>query len=181
MCDSLRQHVLANLSDLPVHYNSFVLHVIEDYQRLKTEKKDLERKLQGEERCHHADCDESHQAALTWPTVDGPRPPADANSRFIVPIDHGDGQNSEKKRNFAGKLLSLLSRIDTGYSRKWSRNVQSQTIEGSSTCESNYEYLGIMLTKLAPGHHESQRPSSQLSWHNGVVAASQLNDHSRPH
>ena len=133
-----------------MQYNSFVLHVIEDYQRLKTEKKDLERKLQGEERCHHADFDESHQAALTWPTVDGPRPPADVNSRFLVPIDHGDGQNLEKKRNLAGKLLSLLSRIDTGYSKKWSRNVQSQTIEGSSTCESNYEYLGIMLTKLAP-------------------------------
>lgn len=137
--------------------------------------------MQGEERCHNADFDESHQAALTWPTVDGPRPPADANSRFLVPIDHGDGQNSEKKRNSTGKPLSLLSRIDTGYSRKWSRNVQSQTIEGSSTCESNYEYLGIILTKSAPGHHESQRPSSQLSWHNGVVAASQLNDHSKPH
>ena len=117
--DSLRQHVLANPSeDLPAQYNSFVLHAIEAYQRLKSEKKDLERKLQAEEQCHRADVDEFYQAALTWSTADGPRPPANANSRFLVPIDHGDGQNSEKKRNSAGKLLALLPRIDTGYSRK---------------------------------------------------------------
>ena len=173
--------MLANPSeDLPAQYNSFVLHVIEAYQLLKSEKKDVERKLQAEEQCHRADVDEFHQAALTWSTADSPRPPANANSLSLVPIDHGDGQNSEKKRNSAGKLLALLPRIDTGYSRKWSRNVQSQTIEGSSTSGSNYEYLGVMLTKLAPGHHESQRPSSQLSWHSGVVAASQLKDDSRP-
>ena len=86
-CNSLRQHVLANPSeDLPAQCNSFVLHAIEAYQRLKSEKKDLETKMQTEEQCDRADVDEFHQAALTWSTADGPRSPAIANSRFLFPL-----------------------------------------------------------------------------------------------
>ena len=182
MCTTLRQHLLANPSDdLPAQYNSFVLHVIEDYQRVKSEKNDLERNLQVEQRCHQNDVNEFHQVALTWSTPDATKPAKVVDSRFDVPTGHSDGQILERKQNSNGKLLALLPRIDTGYIRKRPSNVHSQRIKGSSTGESDNECLRDMLIKPAPSQHESHQRSSQLSWHGSAMAASKSNFDSRPH
>jgi hypothetical protein len=182
MCTTLRQHLLANPSDdLPAQLNSFVLHVIEDYQRVKSEKNDLERNLQAEKRCHQNDVNEFQQVALTWSTLDATKPADIADSRFNVSTGNGDGQILERKQSSNGKLLALLPRIDTGYMRKRPSNVHSQRIEGSSTGESDDKCLRGMLTKPGPSHHESRQRSSQLSWHGSAMAASKSNFDFRPH
>ncbi|KAL2048447.1 hypothetical protein N7G274_000359 [Stereocaulon virgatum] len=163
MCTTLRRHLLANPSDdLPAQYNSFVLHVIEDYQRVKSEKNDLGRNLQVEQQCHQNDVNEFQQV-VTWSKPDATKVAINADSRFNASTGHGDGQILESKQNPNGKPLALLPRVDTGYIRKRLGNVR---IEGSST---------------ALNHHASHQRSSQFSCHGSATAASESNFDSRPH
>ena len=139
MCETLRQHVLANpSSNLPAQYNSFVLHVIEAYESLKSEKMDLETKFQAEEQCHKADVREFHLAALIWSSADGIRAPIKSEPHPIIPTD---GEHLDQARSSGGNLLSLLPRIDTGHSKMWQRNLQSKALDGGFTGESLIEVL----------------------------------------
>ena len=136
MCTTLQQHVLNNPSiGLPAQYNTFVLHVLESYHKLKDDKKDLERKLQVEEERHRTDVDELNltiQSLLTTREASIPMTAVPGSS--IKARDMLAG-SPEKTRKSSSKLDSLLSKFDAGYSRKhkrYAKGLGTQTTQGDS-------------------------------------------------
>ena len=145
MCATLQQHVLNNPSTvLPAQYNSFVLHILESYDRLKHDKKELERKLQAEEERHRTDVDELNLTIQSLSTRSGP-----SISMTTVPgisVNAGDtfASSPGKTRKSSRKLDSLLSKFDTGYSRKHKRYVKglgSQIAQGDSISKQYANHL----------------------------------------
>ena len=132
MCTTLQRHVLNNPSnDLPAQYNSFLLHIMESYYRLKDDKKELERKLQAEEECHRADVDEFNLMIHSLLTTTEPNIPMTADLCFSNPTGDILPSPCEKTRKFNSKLDSLLSKFDTGYSRKPKRCAKGLGTQGS--------------------------------------------------
>ena len=129
MCATLQQHVLNNPSTgLPAQYNSFVLHILESYYRLKDDKGELERRLEAEEAHHRIVVDELNLTIQSLLATSEPSIPMTAVRDFSV--DAGDmlAGFPEKTRKSSGKLDSLLSKFDTGYSRKHKRNAMGQGV-----------------------------------------------------
>ena len=132
MCTTLQQHVLNNPStDLPAQYNSFVLHILESYYRLKDEKKELDRKLQAEEERRQTDAHEFNLMIQSLLTTGEPSIAMIAERRFPDPTGEMLASSSEKTRKSSSKLDSLLSKFDTGYSRKSKRCDKSPDTQGS--------------------------------------------------
>ncbi len=132
MCTTLQQHVLNNPSiDLPAQYNSFVLHILESYYRLKDDKKELERKLQAEEERRQTDAHEFNLMIQSLLTTSEPSIAMTAELRFPDPTGDVLASSSEKTRKSSSKLDSLLSKFDTGHSRKPKRCDKSLGTQGS--------------------------------------------------
>ena len=132
MCTTLRQHVLNNPStDLPAQYNSLVLHILESYYRLKDDKKELERKLQAEEESQQTDAHEFNLMTRSLFTTGEPSIAMTAELRCPGPTGDMLASSSEKTRKSNSKLDSLLSKFDTGYSRKPKRCDKSLGTQGS--------------------------------------------------
>ena len=132
MCTTLQQHVLNNPStDLPAQYNSFLLHILESYYRLKDDKKELERKLQAEEESHQSDAQEFNLLIQSLLTTSEPGRAMTAELRFANPTGNKLASSSEKTRKSSSKLDSLLSKFDTGYSRKPKRCDKDLSTQGS--------------------------------------------------
>ena len=132
MCTTLQQHVLNNPStDLPAQYNSFVLHILECYYRLKDDKKELERKLQAEEQRHQTDAREFDLMIQSLLTAEEPSIAMTAELRHPDPTGDMLASSSEKTRKSNSKLDSLLSKFDTGYSRKPKRCDKGLGTQGS--------------------------------------------------
>ena len=141
MCTTLQQHVLNNPStDLPAQYNSFVLHILESYYRLKDEKKELARKLQEEEERRQTDAYEFNLMIQSLSTTSEPLGMT-AERRFPDPTGDMLASSSEKMRKSSGKLDSLLSKFDTGYSRKSKRCDKSLGTGGSQGESMGKHYL----------------------------------------
>ena len=132
MCTTLQQHVLNNPStDLPAQYNSFVLHILESYYRLKDEKKDLGRKLQEEKESRQTDAHEFNLMIQSLLTTGEPSIAMPTERRFFDLTGDMFASSSEKTRKSSSKLDSLLSKFDTGYSRKSKRCDKSPDTQGS--------------------------------------------------
>ncbi len=141
MCTMLQQYVLNNPSiDLPAQYNSFVLHIIESYYRLNDDKKELERKLQVEEERHQADVDEFKLIIQSLLTTSEPTNPMTAGLRFSNPAGDISAKSSEKTRKSSNRLDSLLSKFDTGYSRKPKRCDEGLGTQGSQGDSTGNQY-----------------------------------------
>ena len=131
MCTTLQQHVLNNPStDLPAQYNSFVLHILEAYYRLKDEKKELGRKLREEKERRQTD---AYKFNLMIQSLSMTTEPLAMTPERRFPDPTGDmlASSSEKTRKPSSKLDSLLSKNDTGYSRKPKRCDKSLGTGGS--------------------------------------------------
>ena len=132
MCTTLQRHVLNNPStDLPAQYNSFVLHILESYYRLQDDKKELERKLQAEEERHQTDAHEFNLMIQSLLRTSGPSIAMTAELCCPEPTGDMSASSSEKTRMSNGKLDSLLSKFDTGYSRKPKRCNKGLGTQGS--------------------------------------------------
>ena len=67
MCNTLRSRVLRYpVDDIPAQYNSFVLHLLEEYQRLLDEKNGLQKILNAEIADHEADTSKYHSMNAAW-------------------------------------------------------------------------------------------------------------------
>ena len=136
MCTTLQQHVLNNPSTgLPAQYNSFVLHILESYHKLKDDKRDLERKLQVEEERHRTDVAELNLTFQSLLTTSEPSIPMTTVPGFSVNAGDMLVGSPEKTQKSSRKLDSLLSKFDTGYSRKHKRHAKGlgiQTPQGDS-------------------------------------------------
>lgn len=67
MCTAITQQMLANPSvDLPAHYSTFVLHLIEAYRQSKADVEYLKLKLAEEIACNHTTSDESNGQISPW-------------------------------------------------------------------------------------------------------------------
>lgn len=129
MCTTLQQHVLNNPSTgLPAQYNSFMLHILESYYRLKDDKEELERRLQAEEARHRIDVDELKLKIQSFLTTNEPSIPMTAVPNLSVNAVDMLAGFPEKPRKSSSKLDSLLSKFDTGYSRKHKRNAKGQGV-----------------------------------------------------
>ena len=136
MCTTLQQHVLNNPSTgLPAQYNSFVLHILEAYHRLKDDKKELERKLRAEKERRRTDVDELNLTIQSLLTPSEPSIPRTAVPGFSVNAGDMLASSPEKTRKSSRKLDSLLSKFDTGYSRKhkrYAKGMGTQITQGDS-------------------------------------------------
>lgn len=136
MCTTLQDHVLNNPSTgLPAQYNSFVLHVLESYHKLKDDKKDLERKLQVEGERHRIDVDELKQTIQSLLTTSEASIPMTAVPSSSAKTEDMLAGSPEKTRKSSSKLDSLLSKFDTGHSRKhkrYGKGLGTQTTLGDS-------------------------------------------------
>lgn len=136
MCTTLQQHVLNNPSTgLPAQYNSFVLHILEAYHRLKDDKKELERKLRAEKERRRTDVDELNLTIQSLLTPSEHSIPMTAVPGFSVNAEDMLANSPEKTRKSSRKLDSLLSKFDTGYSRKhkrYAKGMGTQITQGDS-------------------------------------------------
>lgn len=67
MANTLRSRVLRYpVDDIPAQYNSFVLHLLEDYQRLLDEKHGLQKALDAEIEDHEADSSKYESMSAAW-------------------------------------------------------------------------------------------------------------------
>lgn len=81
MCTTITQSVLANpYADLPAHYNTFLLRLIEAYHQAKADLQELQMKLAEETECKQTTVDEFHGAIPSWPLARARMPQSSENA-----------------------------------------------------------------------------------------------------
>ena len=67
MCRTVLQQILANSTkDVPARYNSFLLHILEDYRRLIAKDYDQAERLRAEVASHGGDNDTLQRTSHTY-------------------------------------------------------------------------------------------------------------------
>ncbi|MCJ1251863.1 hypothetical protein MMC30_009101 [Trapelia coarctata] len=92
MCNTLRSRVLRYpVDDIPAQYNSFVLHLLEEYQQLLDEKNSLQKALDAEIEDHEAEASKFRSMNAAW-EVERKRLGSQAPSKWKQESNNGLGE-----------------------------------------------------------------------------------------
>jgi len=138
MCSTLHKHVLTNPSQkLPASYNSFLMHLLEDYQQLKIERKELEMKLEAEIECRLADTEKYHRVITLWPSHSAVGLSDNRAMGSTLLAGEEDIKSLTKLGSYTG--VAPLSKVDHSRSGKDRRNDGDTTVKARFKGQSAYD------------------------------------------